>query len=66
MIEPGLQGVLRNYQIKTCLVQKDEPIAVFLGALPEWKQVYADGISAIFTRSGPSVDAESYQQQRLE
>jgi hypothetical protein len=57
MIEPGLQGVLRNYQIRTCLVQKNDPIAVFLGALPEWKQVYTDQVSVIFIRSDLSVDA---------
>ena len=57
MIEPGLQGVLRNYQIGTCLVQKNDPIAVFLGALPEWKQVYTDEMSVIFIRSDLSVNA---------
>jgi hypothetical protein len=56
-IEPGLQAVLRNYQIGTCLVQKNDPIAVFLGALPEWKQVYTDEMSVIFIRSDLSVNA---------
>jgi hypothetical protein len=51
LVKPGLLGVLRNYGIKECLVGRDDPIAVFLSALPEWKQVYEDPVSVIFVRS---------------
>jgi hypothetical protein len=51
LVKPGLLGVLRNYGIKECLVGRDDPIAVFLSALPEWKQVYTDPVSVIFVRS---------------
>jgi hypothetical protein len=51
LIKPGLLGVLRNYGIKECLVGREDPIAVFLAALPEWKQVYSDPVSVIFVRS---------------
>jgi hypothetical protein len=51
LVKPGLLGVLRNYGIKECLVGRKEPIAVFLSALPEWRQIYADPVSVIFVRS---------------
>ena len=58
LVKPGLLGVLRNYGIKECLVGRDDPIAVFLAALPEWKQVYTDPVSVIFVRSdNPRADS---------
>jgi hypothetical protein len=54
LIKPGLLGILRNYGIKECLVGREDPIAVFLAALPEWKQVYTDPVSVIFVRSDNS------------
>ena len=51
LVKPGLLGVLRNYGIKECLVGREDPIAVFLSALPEWTQIYADPVSVIFIRS---------------
>jgi len=51
LVKPGLLGVLRNYGIKECLVGREDPIAVFLSALPEWRQIYADPVSVILVRS---------------
>lgn len=50
MIQPGVLGVLRNYGISSVLIGKDDPVATFLAALPEWKLIYADRVSAIFVR----------------
>jgi hypothetical protein len=50
MIEPGVLGVLRNYGISSVLIGKDDPVATFLAALPEWKLIYADRVSVIFVR----------------
>jgi hypothetical protein len=54
LVKPGLLGVLRNYGIKTCLIKREDPMAVFLAALPEWKQLYADPVSVVFVRSDTS------------
>jgi hypothetical protein len=54
LIKPGLLRVLRNYGVKECLVGREDPIAVFLAALPEWKQVYSDAVSVIFVHSDSS------------
>jgi hypothetical protein len=50
-IKPGLLSVMRNYGIESCLLNREEPLTVFLAAMPEWKQVYADQMSVIFVRS---------------
>jgi hypothetical protein len=49
-IGPGSLSVLRNYGIRACLINREDPLAVFLAALPEWKSVYADQVSVIFVR----------------
>src|SRR5579862_1606693 len=40
--------ILDHYQIASCLLIKDEPLAVALSASPKWKRIYADGTAAIF------------------
>jgi hypothetical protein len=55
-IKPGLLSVMRNYRIESCLIGREDPLAVFLTARPGWRQVYADPVSAIFVRSD-SLDA---------
>jgi hypothetical protein len=50
MIQPGVLGVLRNHGISSVLISKDDPVATFLAALPEWKLIYADRVSVIFVR----------------
>jgi hypothetical protein len=57
-IQPGLLSILRNYGIQTCLLGKDEPLAVFLATLPQWKREYADDVSVIFVRRA-SIDAQA-------
>src|SRR5207248_1690503 len=42
--------LLRKYGIASCLIRRATPLATLLGALPEWKQVYADDVSVVFTR----------------
>jgi hypothetical protein len=43
--------ILDRYHIASCLLIKDEPLAVVLGASSKWKRVYVDGTSAIFVRA---------------
>lgn len=49
-IRPGLLSVLRNYGIETCLVGPQDPLAVFLAAVPGWTRVYADPVGVIYVR----------------
>ncbi len=51
---PGAFGVLRNYQISVCLLDRDEPLSTVLLASPDWRRVYSDRTSAIFVRQTPN------------
>jgi hypothetical protein len=48
--EPGVLSVLRAYRIEACLLNREEPLVVFLTALPEWKSIYSDKISILLLR----------------
>jgi hypothetical protein len=41
---------LDRYKIESCLLVRDEPLAVVLAASPKWKQAYRDGTATIFVR----------------
>jgi len=49
-LKPGTLAVLKNYQLRSCLVERDEPLATLLSAVPGWKRIYADKLSALFVR----------------
>lgn len=49
-LAPDGLDVLRRYQIESCLLQRNEPLASVLAALPEWREVYSDETSALFVR----------------
>ncbi len=48
--KPGAFGVLRNYDISVCVLERDEPLATALLASPSWQRVYVDTTSAIYIR----------------
>jgi hypothetical protein len=47
MLKPGALNVLRMYGIQSCLLDRDQPLATVLKALPDWKTVYEDNRSVI-------------------
>jgi hypothetical protein len=51
LLKPGALSVLRAYQVQACLLDRDQPLAVFLAALPEWKTVYADDVSVVLVHT---------------
>jgi hypothetical protein len=59
LLQPGALSVLHGYQVQSCLFDRDQPLAVFLAALPEWKTVYADNLSVILVRRDTSSAAAS-------
>ena len=44
-------SLLGKYGIQSCLIQRNSALATLLAASPDWKQTYADDLSAIFVRS---------------
>jgi len=49
-LKPGALQILDRYQIASCLLTKDEPLAMVLTTSPKWTRVYSDGTSALFVR----------------
>ena len=51
LLKPGALAVLRGYGVRSCLLQREEPLATVLAALPEWQRVYRDDRSVLFVRA---------------
>lgn len=49
-IKPDALAVLQSYQINSCLILQDSPLATLLAASRNWRQVYRDKLSVIFVR----------------
>jgi len=50
--EPGSLEVLSAYGIRSCLLQRSEPLAFLLAASPDWTAAYMDELSILFVRRG--------------
>jgi len=48
---PGALAVLNFYGVQTCLLQRDEPLATLLAAVPQWQRVYIDDKNVLFVRN---------------
>lgn len=57
-IKPGAFAILDRYQISSCLLLKDEPLAVVLTSSPKWKRIYSDGTASLFVRAADPRAAE--------
>ncbi|MGH9775081.1 MAG: hypothetical protein ACRD50_09060 [Candidatus Acidiferrales bacterium] len=49
-LEPGAILILKKYSIHICMLRRDAPLATVLAAMPDWRAVYADSLSVIYTR----------------
>lgn len=49
-LKPGALMVLSHYGIRSCLLFRDEPLAVVLGSQPDWQKVYSDDLSALYVK----------------
>jgi hypothetical protein len=56
-LQPRALAVLRRYGVRSCLLQRDEPLATLLSALPEWQQAHADKLSVLFVRKADRLSA---------
>jgi len=50
-LKPAAFSIFRLYGIRTCLLERNEPLALTLRELPGWKQIYADDKSVIYVRA---------------
>jgi hypothetical protein len=69
LLQPGALSVLQGYRVQSCLFDRDQPLAVFLAALPQWKTVYADEVSVVLVRTdagnGAATSAVNNDQANL-
>ncbi|HVB29286.1 MAG TPA: hypothetical protein VNG91_05685, partial [Terriglobia bacterium] len=49
-LAPNTPFLLRKYQVRSCLIEPDSPLATLLAQSPDWRRAYSDGISVIFVR----------------
>jgi hypothetical protein len=49
-LKPGSLGILQKYNIQSCLLWRDEPLATILVAVPGWQKVYVDDKNVVFIR----------------
>jgi hypothetical protein len=50
LLEPGAMKVLEGYGIRSCLLERDEPLATVLSFMPDWQKVYSDNVSALYVK----------------
>lgn len=49
-LKPGALSVLRGYGVQSLLLNRDEPLATTLSALPDWQSAYSDQTSILLVR----------------
>jgi hypothetical protein len=57
-LKPGALSVLQSYGVRACLLQRDEPLATMLAALPGWQKVYADNLSVLFVKHNGAASSD--------
>jgi hypothetical protein len=50
MLKPGAMKVLNGYGVRSCLLQRDEPLSTVLASMPGWEKVYSDNVSALYVK----------------
>jgi hypothetical protein len=49
-LRPATFFLLRAYGIHSCLLERSEPLATVLAAMPEWQKAYSDEGSVLYVR----------------
>jgi len=52
MMKPGAIQVLNGYGIRSCLLQRDEPLSTVLASMADWQKLYSDNVSALYVKRG--------------
>lgn len=57
-LDPETLALLRKYNIQSCLLKRDAPLATLLAVLPDWKREYEDKVGILYVRT-PAASAQS-------
>jgi hypothetical protein len=63
-LEPGALRVMAGYQIRSCLLKSNAPLATLLASQPAWQKVYSDSTSVLFVRRSSSSASNSAPVKR--
>jgi hypothetical protein len=55
LLQPGALAILNGYGVQSCLLERTEPLATVLSALPDWKTAYSDSHSVLFVKHATAV-----------
>jgi hypothetical protein len=53
-LKPAAFSILRSYGIRTCIIARNEPLAVVLAERHDWKRIYGDDQTVVFQRQDPT------------
>jgi hypothetical protein len=60
-LAPNALLLLNAYDVRSCLIERNEPLGTLLAALPNWQEVYHDNLSAIFVRKSGTVAPQTIE-----
>jgi hypothetical protein len=49
-LRPGALAVLNGYGVRSCLLERNAPLASALTASPDWQRVYSDNVAVLLVR----------------
>lgn len=64
-IHPDALAILQTYDINSCIVQRESPLATLLRARSDWKEIYKDPLSSIFVTERHRPSATSADASRI-
>ncbi len=50
-LQPRSTMLLRKYNVRSCLIERNSPLAASIANSPDWRQVYADDLSVLYVQS---------------
>jgi hypothetical protein len=65
-LKPSAFSILQFYRIRTCFLERGEPLSFVLGELPGWHQIYQDDLTVIFERADPAGESPASLSRRRE
>jgi hypothetical protein len=54
LLKPGALDVLKNYGIRSCLLEREQPLATLLSSRADWKKIYSDKTSLLYIKTSES------------
>lgn len=63
-LRPAAFALLKAYGIQSCLLERSEPLATVLAAMPEWRTAYSDDGSVLYVRRNQTVGSPAGSRRK--